>query len=280
MNDEADAVSTDVVRLPGAPPLGLRLIGEATAMVRFYSRLPVRALGRFDDPANPPPFARACRMLPVASLLIALLPAIVLLLLGRTALPSLFIAVLVIAISLAVTGALHEDGLADTVDGFGGGGDIARKLAIMKDSRIGAYGTAALVLALTARAALLAALLGHSPVIATTSLIAAAILSRTLSLGLFAALPAVRADGVASAVGKPQTRATAIAGGLTIALTLLFTLPGLGAARVCLGFVVAMLVTIGLGFVARRQIGGQTGDVLGAAQVLAEIGFLAGLLAI
>jgi len=280
MNDEADAISTDAVRLPGTPPLWLRLIGEAAAMVRFYSRLPLPALGRFDDPANPPPFAHACRMLPVASLLIALPPALALLLLRLTALPTLFGATAAVAVGLTITGALHEDGLADMVDGFGGGRDVAHKLAIMKDSRIGSYGAAALMLSLMARVILLATLVEHSPIIAATGLLAAAILSRTLSLGLFAALPAARVDGVASAIGRPDSAAIAVAGALTILSILTLTVPGFGAGRVFIGLVVAVAVTLGLGRIANHQIGGQTGDVLGAAQVLAEIGFLAGLLAV
>jgi adenosylcobinamide-GDP ribazoletransferase len=261
-------------------PLVLGLIAETAAMVRFYSRLPVPVLGAFDTPDRPPPFAIACRMLPIASLVLALPAALVAIILGFTALPEFFTAAIVTAVLIATTGALHEDGLADTVDGFGGGGTIARKLEIMKDSRIGSYGAAALVLALLARVTLLAALIVVSPWFAAAGLIAAAIVSRTLSLATFALLPAARPDGVASTVGAPKTPSLAIAGALTIGLALVLVAPPAGLLRFLIAFGVAIGLSLALGRLARAQIGGQTGDVIGAAQVLAEIGFLAGLLVI
>jgi len=279
MSDDSHA------RLDAPPvPQWLRLLGEAAAMLRFYSRLPLPALGPFDDPAAPPPFARACRMLPVASLVIAAPQALVVAVLGLTALPALFVATMSVAAGLIATGALHEDGLADMADGFGGGATVARKLEIMKDSRVGSYGVAALALALLARTALVAALLLHGPLVAATSLLGAGILSRGLSLALFAALPAARPDGVASAVGRPEPAAVTIACLLTLGLVGLAALPwlteGLAVLRLLTGLLVVAAVTLAVSRLALRQIGGQTGDVLGAAQVLAEIGFLAGLLAI
>jgi adenosylcobinamide-GDP ribazoletransferase len=257
----------------------LTLLTETAAMLRFYSRLPLPALGSFDDPAAPPPFARACRMLPVASLVIALPAALAATLLGATALPDLFVATLVVAVSLLTTGALHEDGLADMADGFGGGATVARKLEIMKDSRIGSYGAAALGLASIARIVLIAALIVISPVICGGCLLAGGVLSRTLSLGVFASLPSARATGVASAVGQPERSSLAVAALLALVIALGFAVPGLGLARAVTGIAVASLVTAAVAWLAKSHIGGQTGDVLGATQVLAEIGFLAGLLA-
>jgi len=259
--------------------LPLTLLAETAAMLRFYSRLPLPALGSFDDPALPPPFARACRTLPVASLVIALPAALIATLLGATALPELFVATLVVAVSVLTTGALHEDGLADMADGFGGGATVARKLEIMKDSLIGSYGAAALGLALIARIVLIAALVVISPAICGGALIAASVVSRTLSLGLFASLPSARGDGVASAVGRPDRSSLAVAALPALVIALGFVVPGLGLAHAMSGIAVATLVTSAVGWLATAQIGGQTGDVLGAAQVLAEIGFLAGLLA-
>ncbi len=267
------------------PPLPARLLAETAAMVRFYSRIPLPALGRFDDPATPPPFAEACRMLPLAAIAIAAPPAILCLGLGATALPSAAIAVATVACGVVTTGALHEDGLADVADGFGGGRTRERKLEIMKDSSIGAYGAMALVLATLARVGLIAAMVaGPIPyaappfLAAPGGLVAAAILSRVLSLALFHVLPPARTDGVAGRVGQPTRGATVIAGLLAMGLTLAVAGPEFGVARVLLAVALAGATTVAFGRLAVRHVGGQTGDVVGAAQQLAEIGFLAGLL--
>lgn len=268
-----------------APGLCLQLLGETAAMVRFYARLPLPPLGSFDEPAHPPPFATSCRMLPVASLIITLPMALLAASLALTALPPIVSATIVIALGLAVTGALHEDGLADTIDGFGGGRDVAAKLAIMKDSRIGSYGAAALILALIARAGLYATLIAQSALLAATMIASAAILSRTLSLAGFFWLPPARRDGVAAGVGRPALSALAVATALTIGLLLPLALP-LFASRgsiwilhPLLGIIVAGLVSLGLGRIAFSQIGGQTGDVLGAAEQVCEIVVLLALAA-
>lgn len=273
------SVINDVNDDTPVPPMPLRLIGEAAAMLRFYSRVPLPALGRFDDPGNPPPFARACRLLPIASIVIALPMAITTSLLGLTALPPLFIAVLAVGISLITTGALHEDGLADMTDGFGGGHTLARKLEIMKDSRIGSYGAAALVLAILGRVILIAGLIEQGSGIAAACLLAAAVVSRTLALGVFAALPSARADGVAANVGRPDSTALIVAGVLTIGLLICLAVPTIGLAHAFVGSLAASAISYAVARVALNQIGGQTGDIIGAAQVLSEIAFLSGSLA-
>jgi adenosylcobinamide-GDP ribazoletransferase len=260
------------------PSRGLALIGETVAMVRFYSRLPVPSLGIFDDPARPPAFAIACRMLPIASLVIALPGVSIALLLSFTHLPALAAAGIVLAVATATTGALHEDGLADVADGFGGGATIERKLDIMKDSRVGAYGVVALGLALIVRAGLLAALFSLGPSRLVAALLAASVISRIASLALFAALPPARPTGLASSVGRPGWRALATALTLAGAIGLLLLLPGFGASATVTSVGLTLVMTIGFGRLASAQIGGQTGDVIGAAQVLAEIAFVAGLL--
>jgi adenosylcobinamide-GDP ribazoletransferase len=253
---------------------------DLLACLRFYSRLPVPSLAFESDPHVMPDFSRIARVLPVAGVIIALPAAIVLAVVSRWGLPALPASGLALAVLVATTGAFHEDGLADTADGFGGGATRERKLEIMKDSRIGTYGGAALVLSLGLRWTGLAALIDmRGTEAAVLLLIAAAALSRPLGLTPLYALPPARADGAAQAAGRLPTAsfAVSLAGGALLAL--LFTLAhadfdhahiGLWLAATGAALVGALAVTA----LAYRQIGGQTGDVAGAAQQVAEIAFL------
>ena len=175
---------------------------------------------------------------------------------------------LALAASLLATGGLHEDGLADCTDGFGGGRDRARKLEIMRDSRIGSYGGLALILSLGLRWQALAILAAQQPNFAPLALIALAMSSR-VGLG-FALLwlPPARDDGMGkSAAGTSFARA--MIGLALTAVTLAILLPWPWGALTVLAaqFGVQFLFAR----IALRQIGGQSGDVLGAMQQLAEI---------
>ena len=173
-------------------------------------------------------------------------------------------AVLGVSAGILATGGMHEDGLADLADGFGGGGTRARKLEIMRDSRIGTYGAIALVLALAVRVALLSDMQGGLHSILT--LIGLGALSRAVLPVLMIALPQARTSGLgahaaASAAAIPVAVA-ATTGILIAALTLSAPLWVFGA----MALVAALLASMAL-----RQIGGITGDVLGACQVIAEL---------
>jgi adenosylcobinamide-GDP ribazoletransferase len=174
-------------------------------------------------------------------------------------------ALLAVAAGLAVTGALHEDGLADVADGFGGGADRAAKLAIMRDSRHGTFGIVVLVLSITLRAAALATI--GDPIHAGLVLVAAHAASRgALPLAMRLLRPA-RSDGLAASAGRPSL-AVAIASpvlGAAIALALLGPLAG-GVALLLAAAAVALAAVL-----ARHQIGGYTGDVLGFFQQIGEI---------
>jgi adenosylcobinamide-GDP ribazoletransferase len=186
-------------------------------------------------------------------------------LLGLGVLPA---ALLAVAAGIAVTGALHEDGLADTADGFGGGADRAGKLAIMRDSRVGSFGALALVLSIALRAAALAAI--GDAVHAGLALIAAHAASRAFLPAAMALLPPARADGLGATAGRPRPEVATLAAAVGAAIALLALGPWRGAAA--LGLAVAATLLAGL--LARRQIGGYTGDVLGAFQQLGEIAML------
>jgi len=173
-----------------------------------------------------------------------------------------------VAVGILATGALHEDGLADTADGLGGGRDREHKLAIMRDSRHGTYGTLALVLSAGLRAAALAAL--GDPLHAGLALIAAHAASRGALPLLMWRLPPARPDGLGATAGRP-TGAIAVAAptiGAVLALACLG--PARGAAALALAGAGVVLAAM----LARRQIGGYTGDVLGFFQQIGEVAML------
>ena len=175
---------------------------------------------------------------------------------------------------------MHEDALADIADGFGGGRTRDAKLAIMKDPRLGAYGASALMLALALRVALFAGLLaGLGPWRAGAAIVAAAALARVAGLWPLAALPPARADGigaVAAPLGRPAwTRGALVA----IAVAFAAGLPVAGFAGAALAPLGGLGVAVLVARLAERQIGGQTGDVCGAATILAELAVLTALLA-
>jgi adenosylcobinamide-GDP ribazoletransferase len=180
---------------------------------------------------------------------------------------------------VVATGALHEDGLADVADGFGGGATRERRLEIMRDSRIGAYGGAALVLALALRIGALATLLDRLGPPAATALVLAASLSRVAALLPMALLPPARADGLSAGVGRPGRASLAVASGTGLALAGLAVPLGLPWHGVALMVALAGLAALALTRLARGKIGGQTGDVIGACQQAAEIAALVGLVA-
>ncbi len=166
-----------------------------------------------------------------------------------------------------LTGGLHEDGLADVADGFGGGCDTARKLEIMRDSQIGSYGGLALVLSLGLRwQGLVVVLILAGPWSAAAALVALATASRA---GLATALwlmPVARLDGMGQLAAGTSGKQALVAAMIGVfALVLFFGWTGITVALV--------LTAIHFGFaeLAKRQIGGQTGDVLGAMQQVMEI---------
>jgi adenosylcobinamide-GDP ribazoletransferase len=227
-----------------------------------------------------PDFARACRMLPLAGAVIGAAGALVLWAGARLGLPAQVAAGLALAALVYATGAFHEDGLADCADGLGGGATRQRKLEIMKDSRIGAFGGAALVLSLGLRWAALAALLAsHGAGAAGLAMISVAAFSRVAGLVPAVALEPARAEGAAQAAGKPEGAAAWTAFALACLLPALLLAPVFGARPLAFALAGGFLAAGAMAAMARKQIGGQTGDVAGAAQQLAEIAFLVALTA-
>ena len=265
---------------PSRASLPARLAADLGACLRFYGRLPIPALSGADDPARPPDFRRAPRMLPVAGLVLALPGAAALGLGLALNLGGLVAGALAVAVTALVTGGLHEDGLADVADGFLGGATPERRLAIMRDSRIGAYGALALGLALLMRVGALAEIFSRAgSAAACGALVLAALVSRPATLVPLARLPPARPDGAGRAVGRPTGKTLAAAWGLAALLGLAVTgLAGLPLATAPLALVLAAAAGLALSALARRAIGGQTGDVAGAAQQVAEVAALAAIL--
>jgi adenosylcobinamide-GDP ribazoletransferase len=248
-----------------------RDIAEA---LRFFTRLPVGQLG-LNAPLDIDRIAWAA---PVAGVAVGLIGALALALTTLLGLPLLLGAAFTTAALVAATGGLHEDGLADVADGFGGGATRARKLEIMRDSRIGAYGATALTLALILRVGALAAALDGGLWRASLSLMLVAALSRAASLTPLALLPPARADGAGAAAGRLDTSALAAAWGSALIVSLALGLVGLGFGHAVLAAITTGAGALAMVALARRAIGGQTGDVAGAAQQCGEIAAWCGLL--
>jgi adenosylcobinamide-GDP ribazoletransferase len=209
--------------------------------------------------------ARASWALPVVGVVVGVIAALAFAIAFRLGLPPLVAAALAVAAALLATGGLHEDGLADTCDGFGGGADRARKLEIMRDSRVGTYGASALALSLVVRIGALAAL--ATPSEAAFGLIAAHAASRAVLPAFLRWVPPARPDGLAADAGRPSAGGAITAAALGF-LVLVMTL-GVGRSLVA-----ALLLFAAFGFMralALRQIGGQTGDTAGALEQIGEI---------
>ncbi|MEM8957432.1 MAG: adenosylcobinamide-GDP ribazoletransferase [Pseudomonadota bacterium] len=186
-------------------------------------------------------------------------------------LPPLAAGLLAVGAQIVLTGALHEDGLADSADGLWGGWTRDRRLEIMRDSRIGSYGVLALILSVGLRAAACAAL--PAGPLAVAALAGTGAASRAAMAGVMAGLPPARTDGLSVSTGRPSaaTALTALAAALALALIVLPIGTALAAVAACCA---------GAGLVAgiaSAKIGGQTGDILGAAQQIAEIAALLAL---
>ncbi len=242
---------------------------DLAAALGLLSRLPVPV----DATVAQARGAAAAWAYPLAGLLIGAITALAGVVALWLGLPPALAAGLMLAVGVVVTGGLHEDGLADAADGLWGGHDRARRLEIMRDSRIGTYGVLALGLSLILRWAALTALIGAGWL--WVPALVAAVLSRTAMVAVMAGLRHARGDGLAHAVGRPGMRTAQIAGGIGALVAL--TLTGWWVVPLAL---IVTAVAFGTASIAKAKIGGQTGDILGATQQLTEIAALLTLVAL
>jgi len=250
-----------------------RLGGDVGENLRFFTRLPLW-------PGLPmaPDFRRIGWAAPLAGACVGALGALVLIAARAANLPSLVSATLAVVVQVVATGALHEDGLADCADGFGGGRDREAKLAILRDSRIGTYGAAALALSLLLRVAAIASLARPSAAYGGAALLLAGAIARGAALAPLVWLPPARRDGAGASASTYAPTSLRPAAATAAALALALGLGWLGVVRALFAFVVAAAAARLFSAQARRQIGGQTGDVCGASAALAEVVTLLALL--
>lgn len=239
--------------------------GDINTALALLTRLPVKA--------NFSRGARASWAYGIAGLVLALLSALPTAAVLWLGVPPILAALVWLTAMVVMSGAMHEDGLADTADGFWGGWEKARRLEIMRDSHIGAYGVMALILSMAARLAALTYLLDAE--VWLFGLMAVAMLSRANMTLVMAALPHARSDGLSHAQGRAP-RGGALTG-FALAGVVAFGCVGMpGIVLTVVAFVMAALCSA----TAQIKIGGQTGDVLGATQQLTEIALLFTLVAI
>jgi len=250
------------------------LLSDFWLCIAFYSRLPVPHSAPAASPGYFIQFSRAVRVLPLASSLIGGLAALTLAVAIELGFTLQLAAVLGIGSLILLTGGFHEDGLADCADGLFGGNTKESRLAILKDSRNGTFGTLALLLSVYLRIESLASLAGQGTVLSTTVLMAAAALSRTAGLLPLALLPPARHDGAGFSASKPQATALLMAATLAVILALLPLAAGANIFRGATAVVLSSLAALAMVPLAFRLIGGQTGDVAGASQQCCEITFL------
>jgi adenosylcobinamide-GDP ribazoletransferase len=238
-------------------------LDDLRAAVAFLTRLPM------PHPHGPMPqnFVRAHRVFPLVGAVIGGVVGLVCLGLRAIGVPDLAAAALALGASAILTGALQEDGLADVADGFGGGRDRDAKLEIMRDSRLGTYGALILLVSFVARVAALAAIPDG---LVVPGLIAAHTLARGVLPAMSMNLPYAQTDGLARNAGQPDMAIAATAAGVALLIALLV----LSWANAFWAAVMAALSAAGMAWLAKRQIGGQTGDVLGGAEQVAETAIL------
>ncbi|WP_363348795.1 adenosylcobinamide-GDP ribazoletransferase [Methylocystis echinoides] len=247
---------------------------DIRACLRFYSRLPVSA-GK--EGHVMPDFSRVSWATPLAGAAIGGVGSVVVVSAALLHLPATVAGVGAVGALALATGALHEDGLADVADGFGGGATRDQKLAIMRDSRLGSFGGLALCLATFARVAAIGALFERGAVLAAVSIIAASALSRAVGLIPLVTMRPARGDGAGASAATPSPAATRVALYLGSAIAVTPALAGASLAQTVVAIMGAFGAAVVVSKLAQRQIGGYTGDVLGAAQQVAEIAVLTAL---
>ncbi len=213
--------------------------------------------------------AAAMWLFPLVGFGIGGVGAIALGVLSWAGVPAAVAATLAVGVMVWITGALHEDGLSDMADGFGGGADRDAKLAIMRDSRLGAYGALTLAVVTVARIAAIATITAVDVGGAIGAMIAAATWSRALFAPTMRWIEPARTDGLGANAGTPGEGTSWKGMGLAVLLVFLVLVTPAGAGTLIV-LAAGGAGAFAVGLIALKQIGGYTGDVLGAAQQAAE----------
>ncbi|MBT5570623.1 MAG: adenosylcobinamide-GDP ribazoletransferase [Alphaproteobacteria bacterium] len=254
-------------------------LAQLQLAIAFLTRVPTQALVITHDDSTdevspdhasgPGALADAMWLFPLVGFGVGGVGAIVLGILIWLDVPAPVAATLAVGTMIWLTGALHEDGLADIADGFGGGKDKGSKLHIMRDSRVGTYGIVTIAIVLIAKVAALAALAEWNPGAAVAALIAAATWSRAMFAPTMRWLEPARENGLGADAGTPKEGTSWLGLALAAALSLLVLLSPAGFGTIII-LAAGGLAAFMVGWIALKQIGGYTGDVLGAAQQIGE----------
>ena len=232
-------------------------LAELQTAFMLLTRIPV---GNLTAPT--PKFADALWAFPVVGFVVGGIVAGCYLLIAQIILSSVTAAIFALTAGLFCTGAIHEDGLADCADGFGGGQNKEKKLAIMRDSTIGTYGTLALILVMGLRIFMLSSFPAMLEIVLL--IIICAVISRFTMVGYLYFLPAVRKEGLGSQASINNkfsffSAAVIVSPALIVGTFVAYNV-----------IIVILVAAILWGIVANYQVGGQTGDVCGAGQILCE----------
>ena len=271
MDDGPDATTVD-----GDSPL-MGLWRDAWVATSFLTRLPLHGAlipPAYRDGATIPTLSASARAFPLAGLAVGIIGALALTVASGLGMHPLAAALVGLASAVLVTGALHEDGLADVADGFGGGATADDKKDIMRDSRIGTYGVMALVFAVGLRAGALVSF--ATPGDAAFALLGAVVMARAVLPGVMLLFDSAREDGLGAGAGRPTRDAAVTAAGLGALFGFLF----LGFMATVVASVLAVVSAYAVAALAKRQIGGITGDVLGAVVVVVELAVLVAAVAV
>ena len=239
-----------MVRLSGLPPVG------PLAALQFLTRIPIRL-------RHEPDAAAMVVWFPVVGAVVGALVGGVAAGMGEVT-PPLVAAAVAVTVGLLLTGAFHEDGLGDVADAFGGGHTVERRLEIMKDSRHGTYGVAAMCASIVVRIVALGSMVGAATMFAAC--VAAHVMARSVAVGLMAAVPLAGHSGLGVDYGRSTSRAQAatavvLGSGITVVAIGWWAGPVLAAASAA---------AVAVGALAKHKIGGISGDVLGACEQVAE----------
>lgn len=236
-----------------------RIIEDLRAAFMLLTRIPVRW-----DKETPPDLNRCLWTYPIVGMVVALVGVCVY---GGGIfihLPNGVSVLLSIAVMIIVTGAFHEDGLADTLDGFGGGLTAEKKLEIMRDSRIGTYGGLGLIIVIGLKAAVLWSMAYYQFMAA---LLVGASLSRFMIILILRILPPAREGGLSVNAGRPSNNTILV--GLSTPLLISMLLLDLRTSLIVVA--VAVIITWLFSRFTFKQVGGFSGDILGATQQISEV---------
>jgi adenosylcobinamide-GDP ribazoletransferase len=246
---------------------------DVLACVAFLTRMPV---GSWATVAVRP-LSQVMWAFPIVGALLGICGGLVLAAVAALGAPPLLAAAIALACLIALTGALHEDGFADLLDGFGGGQDREDVLAIMRDSRIGTFGVLGLVLVLIAKATSLGEIVERSWYVAPLALAGTSAFSRAMIVWLMGTTPPARPDGLSASAGQPgpdAVKSALLIGAIGSGLLLL---AAVGLPTALLALILGWGSAAAIRAITMERIGGQTGDVCGAVQVISETVMLAAI---